>query len=417
VTRTPAARGFTLIELMVGLAIGAVLVTAATGVLVVARTSATEAALRAQMSRDAQLALDTIQRDLGYLGAGVPKDTNLDVIFNTTPPSGTSASGDSLLPVVRIAAPRNLVFLGDLPYPNAEVPGIASITHVRDQNSLVGAGRVALTNEVSGACSPPRTAAAFPFQCDTTTTTLIPGTYGPADKCDESQPTARTCPWAMNKWQPGPQGVFLTFVTTNGHWYERRLNAADIGSPFNEYIGIDLDNDFPAAGKGKVIADEFFNPVGAGYVTTIDRVFYAVEDPTQPLGTDCASPTNIDVGCGIYRLQCWGRLEDPEHADFPETAAAAVGSFGRSRSLLNCTAPDYGTGWEQLTTGVESFTFTYFRTNSAVINPVDDDVDRGNVRAIQVAMTLSRKIPGSVGPRRVQHHARRVFFLNNRVGL
>lgn len=377
---------------MAALTIGAILTTAATATLLVARNAAAESALKASMARDGQLVMDNIERDLAFLGAGVPKATNAD--------SAGVAVGRSMLPVVRAGLSSNLVFIGDLPYPNAEVPGIAGLARV---NAGAPSRTLTVTDEISGPCVPPASNATA--KCLTGNTTLVPGTYAAADNCDALQPTARTCPWGMRKWQNGSGGdTFLTFVDIAGNWYSRKLTGIDAGTPVlafeGLYTGVALTAGFPAGAGADDIDPSTF--LGAGYVANIDRVFYALEDPTSP-GSACGSTT-----CALYRNQCWGSVGDPTAAGFP---AAGTGFIGTTVAPSNCTAGSDGTGWETLATGISSFSFTYFQNNAVLSAPLNAG-DRTNVRAVEVNLTMTKKVPGQT--RNAVVNMRRRFFLNNR---
>lgn len=390
--RHPRDRAFTIIELMVALALGAVLTTAATATLLVARFAATESALKASMARDGQLVMDNIERDLAYLGAGVPKAANAD--------TAGAAVGRSMLPVVRAGLTSNLVFIGDLPYPNAEVPGIAGLARV---NGGAPSRTLTVTDEISGPCVPPANNAGAP--CLTSNSTLVPGTYVAADDCDASQPTARTCPWGMRKWQNGSGGdTFLTFVDVAGNWYSRKVTGINAGTPVvafeGRYTGVALTAGFPGGAGADNIDPTTF--LGAGYVGNIDRVLYALEDPGAP-GSACATST-----CALYRRQCWGSVGDPTAAGFPTAGTSFVGT---TSALSGCAAGTDGTGWETLATGISSFSFTYYQNTAALSAPLNAG-DRTNVRAVEVNLTMTKKIPGQT--RNAVVNMRRRFFLNNR---
>jgi prepilin-type N-terminal cleavage/methylation domain-containing protein len=414
--------GFTLLELLVALSMAAVIATMAIAMFLTVRLSSLETATRAQLARDGQAALDAIEHDLRFFGAGVPLGVNGDAV-------STSASGKSLLPILRVARDDNLVFLGDQPYPNAELPGLASLAYVGLSGS--DSHRLAVTSETSGVCIPPNSAPGTgKLGCRTSKTTLLPDLQSSAD-CGSSTPAittsttaadfqaARTCPWGMNKWLLGNGGlVYLTVVDAEGKWHERRNQPSGLGGADVDgfYRGTHLEHGFPASGDEFIGRPRFFAAAGGSYVTVMDRVFYAVED-TATAGTRCAGTAGGD--CSLRRRQCWGRLEDPANANFPP---AGTSSFvGSTSTQLNCTTastPEDGTPWETIVSGVESVRFRYFQNattqlaGSGTGAPLTS-AQASAVRAIEVEVRLRRKIPGTSPARFLSDVMRRRFFLPN----
>ncbi|MBM4280082.1 MAG: prepilin-type N-terminal cleavage/methylation domain-containing protein [Deltaproteobacteria bacterium] len=417
--RARAPGAFTLIELLVALSIAAAIAASAMAMFLVVRLSSLEAAARAQMARDAQVALDTLERDLRGFGAGVPLGVNDD--------AGSPAEGQSLLPIVRVGRSDNLVFLGDLPYPNAELPGLASLAYVGASGSP--AHRIAVTSETSGPCIPPFGTTGI-LACRTSATTLLPGLQAAAN-CDGGAPAlvasstaaqftrARTCPWGMHKWLHGSDGlVYLTLVAVDGTWIERRSSSGGIGNEDvdGKFVGTHLDHAFPEGGEF-VGRARFFANAGGGYVATLDRVLFAVEQTSSP-GTPCGGTAGGD--CALRRRQCWGRLQDPSASSFP--AAGTTSFIGSSTtSLLNCAAGQTqanGTNWETVLSGIEDLDLRYFEgaTTQLVGSGTGQALtaaQAGRVRAVEVEVRLRRRVPGTQPARFVSDVVRRRFFLPN----
>lgn len=380
VTRQRPARGFSLVEVMIGSVIAFIVLGAATGVFVQVRQVAVEGALRAQLARDGQLLLDQLGRDLRYAGLGVPAGVGVD----------NGVAGEPMRPAVRRVMADNLVFFGDLPFPNAELPGIATIAAFKTDAT---GHRVVLLSEVSGNCPAPATAASNAFQCKTSASSLVPANYDSSDECRQGQVGARTCPWAMNKWLPQSPAQ-LTFVDASGAWYPREWAGLAEVEAMDNWVGVHLahttDRDLPR--------DAFFGPVAAGYVAHIDRVFWSFEDAA---GNACAGGE-----CFVRRRQCWGAMGNPN------TGANATGTSPlRSTSEPPaCAAPNNGTIWEDIAAHVESFAFTaYEDAVTAPPTPVAT-ADLARVRAIEVQVTLAK----TIGGRRVAHTAKERFFLEHR---
>jgi len=416
--RAPAA--FTLIEVLVALTIAAIVSTAAMAMFLTVRTTAVETATRAQLARDGQVALDLIAQDLRFFGAGVPLGVNGDA-------ATTAASGKSLLPILRVARDDNLVFLGDLPYPNAELSGLTSLAYIGSSGSP--AHRPAVISETSGFCIPPYGTTAN-LACRTSVTTLLPDLQSAADCTGSTTPidatptaaelqAARTCPWGMNKWLIGNGGyVYLTIVDADGKWHERRNNSGTIGNDDvdGKYLGTHLEHNFPASGDHDLGVPRFFAAAGGSYIGVLDRVFYAVEDTATP-GTRCTGAVGGD--CALRRRQCWGRLEDPTASTFP--AAGTTSFVGSSSTQANCTiasTPEDGTRWETVVTGVEDITFSYYSNattqlvGSGTGQPLST-AQAGQVKAIEVEVRVRRRVPGTSPSRFLSDVYRRRFFLPN----
>lgn len=372
---------------MVGIVIAFIILAAAMGVFVQVRQTSVEGAARSQLARDAQLLLDQLGRDLHHAGLGVPSGTGVD----------NAAAGQEMRPAVRRLMADNLVFFGDLPFPNAELPGIATVAHFKDDAAGASGHRVVVISEVSGRCAPAATGASPAFQCATTAASLVPASYTTADDCKQTQTGARTCPWAMNKWLPAAGFVpSLVFVDADGEWYPRQWAGLSEIEVMNDWIGIHLvhttDRDLPR--------DEFVAPVAAGYVAHIDRVYWSFESQA---GGACPGPGSA---CVVRRRQCWGDFGDPNSGD----SATSTSPLRSSTVPGACSEPTAGTPWELVAPGVETFTLTAFQDGATALADPVATADLGRVRAIEARVTLAK----DVGGRRVEHTAAERFFLEHR---
>jgi prepilin-type N-terminal cleavage/methylation domain-containing protein len=388
-------RGFSLIEVIVALTIAAILMSAALITFTGGKYTVQESARRAQMARDAQLVLDLLGKDISALGAGVPAGTCLN---------GCSSTTDQLTPALRRATSDGLVFLGDAPFPNAELPGVATLARLHGD---ADSNRVALTAEVTGPCTPPATSASNAFQCTTSTTTPLAGTFAAADDCKESQPNARTCPWAMNKWQASNGApVHLTFVEATGSFFQRQWNGttATINNAAGTATHFGIEVQAESGGAATLTRNLFYDPIGSGYVVNIDRILWSVEDAS---GGTCDSGDT----CTVRRRQCWGHNDSPTSADFPSASNAA---FTSSSTPRNCTAPADGTGWETIVEGVDGvtdFNIEYFGANGASLGSAVAVANLATVRSLVVTMTLQDRV--GQGPI-LKHTVNQRFFVPNR---
>lgn len=382
-------RGFSLIEAIVALTIAAILMSAALVTFSGGKYTVQESARRAQMARDAQLVLDLLGKDINALGAGVPIGSCLD---------GCSATTEKLSPALRRATSDSLAFLGDAPFPNAELPGVATVTRFAgDANS----DKVALMAEVTGPCTPPATSASNAFQCATSATTPLAGTFIATDDCKESQPNARTCPWQLNKWQASNAApVHLTFVEAAGDFFLRKWDGTT--TTVDNHLGIQVQAE--SGGAAVLTRDLFYDPIGSGYVVNIDRILWSVEDAG-------GGPCDSGDTCTVRRRQCWGHMDTPSATDFPSADTTAFVSTSNPR---NCTAPTDGTGWETIVEGVDGvtdFNIEYFGANGASLGNTVTVANLTNVRSLVVTMSLQDRV--GQGPI-LKHTVNQRFFVPNR---
>ncbi len=392
--------GFTLIEVTIALTIGAVLMASVLYVFNLTRYTAVEAGTRAEMSRDAQLVMDALSRDLRYAGVGVPSGTCQD--------SGCTANS-SMLPSFRRAMNSQVVLIGDLPFPNAELPGIMAISRLAGD---VTSTTVAVTSEISGACTPYSTnATSAQFQCSTSASSpLIWTNTASNDDCHGGNTGRRTCPWALNKWQTTGSAsmVNLTAVAVDGSFYTRRWNRTSFGNAENK-LGITLSAS-SAGGNSDLDRAEFVSSIGSSYLTNLDRVWWVAE---RSDGSACAADAaSNSTPCTLKRRQCWGEITNPGAANFPAAGNAYMAS---STTPTNCnTATLDGTDWETLATNIESFSLIFHQGNASLssTSTAVTVANLPNIRAVDVSFTIKRDPAGGGQP--LRHVVNERVFLDNR---
>lgn len=395
-------RGFSLIEVMVALSLGAIVTTVAYQVYAMAKHTAVQASVRGQLARDAQLALDLLGNDFVAFGEGVPAGLCGDE---------SCTMGSSLLPILRVGRSSNLVFLADAPLPNSELSGVAVLTRFAAD---AASADVAVASEVSGDCTPYSQGAFNAFRCDSESRTFIVG----LEMATSPEPCAggllggelrRTCPWGLNKWaatsNKSMAPVNLLAVGEGGVFFARlfdNLTFVDV----DNYRGIRLLA--ATAGPATLNSAQFLGKAGGGALITLDRIFWALENATGV--TEECDTTN----CILKRRQCWGEVADPAAPGFPNAAADFVSS---QAELENCTPGIDGTDWEIVLRNIESFAFIYYQGGPAAlpINAKTNGLTLAQlplVRAIQVEMTLAKETSGP-GPI-LRHTVKQRYFLNNR---
>jgi hypothetical protein len=355
------------------------------------RATLVDAATRAQLSRDALVVADMLRRDLRYLGAGAPLATAACV--------DGGCDGKAFGAAVRMGLATELAFIGDLPDPNAELNGVVQLSRLGGD---ADSASVSLLSEVSGNCSPWASAAPATAQCSTSVSTMIPGTFIAAeDDCKSSNATARTCPWALNKWQKsGSSPVPLLAIDNLGRPRMRSWDGASTSTD-GRYFNLQLSAG-PSGGSAALVRDDFFQPVGGGYFSHLDRVVWTLESPA---GAACS-----DGKCVVRRRQCWGAATDPTALSYP--------SVGRSTALLStsttepiaCTAPDSGTGWEVIATNVSALSFRYYNQTSTELATPLTAANALLVRAIEFELDMFATSPsGKVHKQTIRD---RVFLAN-----
>ena len=414
-------RGFTLIELVLGAVLVLIIASVAMGVLIAVQRVQRDAQLRNAIARDAQFTLDTIVDDLKYLGAGVPRGQEL-----------YTAGQQYMRPPIRIGEDEYLAFVGDAPYPNADINGLATLLDV-DEGHHIGLG-----DELS-LCAPPIVAGAA-YVCPTASRSLLD--TGSLQNCDDAHRSAPTCPWGLGKYEGEdvggvlPDGVHfahLIWQAPSGRWVHREFESlhSDMPGPPTSAYGDKLvvphfSHNYPSIGanpgnvaqNSAVTRSDFLGQrAGMPAVSQVDRIFYSFE---RNDGSACNGGDPVN-GCVLRRRQCWGYASamQPDDASFPAvgTASGNVRSNQPLGNIAACAAPGQGTAWEPIMSGITGLTFKYFSNpaNPPLATPLNLDTS-DDVTVIQVEVTMARQVPGanpaSPSGTLVQTFTRRIFLEN-----
>lgn len=319
------APGFTLVEVMVALVIGAVLLSTVVSVLTLTLRDARRTRVHSELLRDAESVTHQLNSELRLAGLGLPRGANIDASYGTSPPAAPLAA-------LIVAGATEIGIVADLPRPDANFNTFGGL-HGRD----TGAATIAWHNENNGACVPDSTSSScsagvdsvfFPVNATGCTTT---GTSGFND---------RLCPWGMRR---GRANESILIVAGDGQWSRSVLSgsvsagtirAADLSTAYSRTT-------WPQ-GPGAV--------AGQGFVATLDRVFYWLD------------------GTKIRRRQCWGdpNPNDPQWSEPPSTASwDPAATDGGSAGASECTPA------EVVARNVSSLSFTYTTGTDGVIRKVD----------------------------------------------
>lgn len=393
-------KGFTLIELAVGMVLGLVVIGAITGVL--ASTMQQNGRQRAvgDLSRDAHFASQLLVQDLRQAGIGVPTGSHVQQECdaggtNCVFPYGTAPKPSRFLARrVLVAGASELGIVGDMPRVDASYNAFGPL-----HNRVTGPDRdtIAWHTENNGTCVPNTTP-----DCDTRVASLFfPGAGGNA--CSAANPNERTCPWGMRRVLADER---IQVVDGGGNWAHAavanpiavtsdaahknvvglRLSLAfDLGAPSlnNDVNDTVWTNDLAGDGPGGV--------VGQGFVTTIDRVFYQVQSGR------------------LVRTQCSGD-PDPSNSAWPPANVNAIPSpipasltytppvtDGALSEATTCVGP------EVVARNVLSVAFTYFDGSGNPLTSFPSEAEKNSIRRIAWKMVLRRTFAGATKPVTVEH--------------
>lgn len=372
-------RGFTLLELIIGMTMGLAIVSVAMGLTVGTLGRVRHSRDLAHLHRDGAFAARVLEADLRLAGLGVPTGQHI-------------VSGERLIPML-VAAPTELGILGDLPRPDAQYNTFGPL-HNRPTRALGrtgGLGGLAWHTENNGSCVPDGCAVSA-------TSVFFPG---PGAQLCTVNADDRGCPWGTRRVRPGDD---LQVVAADKTWGTTRaagpalsllpplpapvppdpqaqlgLVAAPVSLRLAEPIepGRIFDATFQTSQTNAVRWRDHEpgtlpgGSVGQGFVTTLDRAFYFVADRK------------------LMRVQCWGRPA-PDDGSWPSLASAnAVPAAIKSGGAGGGASGGPGatcTEREVVARDVESVVFRYFDIANF---PVAGDA-RQTAHRVEFEITLRR---------------------------
>jgi type II secretory pathway pseudopilin PulG len=380
-------RGFSLLELTIGTVISLFIASVAMTLLLNVQATQRETQIRNALTRDALYVLDMVGGDLQYAGVGVPYGDDVD-----------GAAG-RMRPILRRGFASSFVVIGDLPLPNAELNGLATVAALKGTTAT---NEIAVTSELS-VCPP--TANSSDYRCDTALARLVPVPAATAVTCDSSNLTANTCPWGQGKWQADSGGrQHLYVLAPDGSWAHRRVSMTG-GAPatgsFNGILSVALDIDFPFTGGGTLEPGLFAAArVGQPLISTIDRVFYSLEGPG---GGACNGNR-----CVLFRRQCWGEILDDDAPGYPGPGDTALTTVSEPAA---CAAPTDGTRWEVVINNVDAMTVRYFNVGGVELTAPLSVPDLAAVASMEIEFTLSRTVATTTTT--LRQTVTRRYFLDN----
>ncbi len=344
---TRRARGASLLEVMVALAIGAILLTSILGLILEGERVSQVVRARAELASAGTIANQMLRQDLSQAGMGMPKGFFV----------GTTTQR---MYAVLVASPTSVGVLGDLARPDANFTTFGMLDD-RVPAAGVGDRHITWRTENSGNCIPGG-------GCSTADTSIFfPGETG----CTASTPGHRTCPWGLRRLRGNEP---FQIVAANGQWFSASNNNAALqvnavgpaSDPNMLFVNIGSAPLFPVSWSNNSESSLPTSGQSQGWVTTLDRVFY-----------------RFDSG-KLERIQCWGR-PDITHTNWPP---ATVGTTPASP----CTNFQGMSNWETIARNVESVEFTYFDGNNNPVTNIDTELEKRSVRRVEWRIILSRTV-------------------------
>lgn len=354
-------RGFSLIEVIIALAIGAVLLSTVMSVLTLTLKDNRRTRVHSEIMRDAESVTHMMNSELRLAGLGVPTGVHIDSAYGTSPP--VSFYGALLVGNVTAVG-----VLADLPRPDANYSAFGSI-HSRPTGALLTASNIAWHTENNGACMP-----------DGLLGTCVVGRDSVffADDVQGCNATGvgaafndRKCPWGMRRVLAGES---IQIAAGDGKWSHATITGdvvkVGVSQVFSAklspgYDPVDWPNLIPGDGPG--------GKAGQGFVTTLDRVFYSL------------------VGSTIVRRQCWGD-PNPNDSDWPNATGNAVpanpqNTGGGGAANSTCTVP------EVVARNVSALHFDYFDASGVAVT-VASAATKASVRRIDYTIDFAKTVDG-----------------------
>lgn len=389
--------GFTLIEVVIALAIGAVLLTTVMSVMVVTLRDTKRARAHSEMLRDADFVSHALNTELRLAGLGVPLGAHVAVTPGTcaggagagnvctSAPSpqcpapglcsavgtyGTPPRAVGFYAALLVGGTNQIGILADLPRPDANY-GVFGALHTR---ATGGPTAVAWHNENNGACMPDNNAATCVAGRDSVF--FADDLAGCVTTGGGAAFTDRKCPWGMRRLMPGES---IQIVAGDGSWSDAVVSGSvqrvAAGVPVVSVSSAVLSTGFSATAWPNLLPGQGPGGVpGQGFVTTLDRVFYRV------------------VGTNIVRRQCWGD-PDPNQANWPNGATNTVPtatpqlSGGSGVSVNTCTDE------EVVARNVSGLNFTYRDAAGATV-AVTNAATKASVRRVDYTIDFAKTIDG-----------------------
>jgi prepilin-type N-terminal cleavage/methylation domain-containing protein len=336
VRRGPPRRGFTLIELLVTSVVAIIMLSAALALFIQGITLQQKQRKMAELKRSAALVMGQLTTELRQAGLGRPRGARVG--------SGLGV-GDRFPASLLVAEDHRIAFIADLPRPNSTFNGYSQLAADQTPASFTG---LSLLNELNGGCD----VATGVGQCatDLSSHLFTYATSTPDTNCATKPEAARTCPWALNRYQ---SSEYLIVADGMGRWVERRTeNTPTLWGtrPSSTRLALLLNASVPA--------ELISGGANQSFVSTPDRVFHRLN------------------GGWWERKQCWGSVGEPIGTLSTPCAASA----------------SEGTDWERLArVGTPpNVTFKYFKRDGSMLTTPVAATALNDISRVDIELQLER---------------------------
>ncbi|MBI5498204.1 MAG: prepilin-type N-terminal cleavage/methylation domain-containing protein [Deltaproteobacteria bacterium] len=417
--RRRGMRGFTLIELVVGLSVSLMIAAGVMDVYAFVRRQMVRGRQSTEMTRNGRAVMAYVTSYLRMAGTGMPHKDSYNVDPQQPANSGfLLGSANKIHGPVIVANAHSFGVVGDFVRPDSNFNGLSTPAHAEGYQRYNSAGNhcpdalsgqlddnndytnhTTVINELSGGCL-------AGSGCDTRQSSLVLPNYGVAScsaTADGSGTCSAgngvdcpTCPWSLKKYR---KGEYFLIVFPNSLYINRQLETSAFpggappwtgaGSPFlhthcddtaanGEYPGISMffeawgggstsDEWVPYAslnlgwttdgvGKGSMVY-----PINRGWLSTPERVFFRHNTTNKRL----------------EYLMCWGPFaQNDTWWQGGSTATTIEGSTATNAAVCGLAAGrtgdtsdmEGGTGWQNLAENVVGFDLKYYDSDNTEIS-------------------------------------------------
>ncbi|MEW5852216.1 MAG: prepilin-type N-terminal cleavage/methylation domain-containing protein [Myxococcota bacterium] len=363
-TRHAPARGFTIIELIIGMTVALIIFSAASEILVQVENFRRLSRARTQLLMDARLALTYLERDLAAAGQGAPEGSRINAGatvagFSTLVPPimpfSTAARADPSTSVLTTgnSANKKFVLVADLPRPDSNFDGFSNMS-----DDSPASNKLVVLNELSG-------------QCDSTNANC--GTrLGSLTNADCTAATGLSCPWALRKYTTTGGGTItgatsLQMIFPKGNFENVTLSSVTANT---NPVTLNLSAGYTGGDP--------LSPFATARVAQFDTVGYRIQSD----GT-------------LQRRQCWGAIT-PEAAGFADFDGTPT----------PCTT-NADTGWLTIARNVyyDDSSFDYYANTGSTTQDPDEVV------AVGIRLHMRRTISVGKSTRYNEYNAYERFRL------
>ncbi len=370
------ARGFTLLEVTVAVALSTIVVGMVAVTLAKVIRDGKRARAHSEMMRDADFLGTMMNNELRVAGLGVPSKNRVGsptVKFRSTVLLADNSS----------ASLQQIGIVADLSKHYVQYPTFGYL-HQRP----TGNNAITWHTENNGPCAPHTIAGG---SCSTATTSLFfPGQAGCASTAAAAD---KQCPWGMRRAE---RTDVIVIAAGDQTWTVRQLNGGAAAPPSapgapvavaNSVLGFgviaaQLTAALPATWANNALDTAPTGIMGQGYVSHLDRVFYAYNQAAKT----------------VVRTQCWASATagiDPAatNVEWPPETTQNIASLTTSAAGVDANSTCIGP--EVIARNVQSVAFTFFdSTGTAIAAPIITAAAKASIQRVDYRILFRQVIDG-----------------------